>query len=102
MMFAGFGVTLRDLPPYLYWGTYFSYLRYGFEGIVSAIYGWDRETLTCEDGMYCHYKYPEKLLTDMSMRGDGFWHDMNCLLFIFVLLRITAYWLLKWKLQLVR
>ncbi|OWR55647.1 ATP-binding cassette transporter subfamily G member Bm3 [Danaus plexippus plexippus] len=26
MMFAGFGVTLRDLPPYLYWGSYVSYL----------------------------------------------------------------------------
>lgn len=32
MMFAGFGVSLRDLPQYLKWGTYLSYLRYGLEG----------------------------------------------------------------------
>lgn len=32
MMFAGFGVSLRDLPGYLRWGSYISYLRYGLEG----------------------------------------------------------------------
>ncbi|OAD59625.1 ATP-binding cassette sub-family G member 4 [Eufriesea mexicana] len=32
MMFAGFGVSLRDIPIYLKWGTYISFLRYGLEG----------------------------------------------------------------------
>lgn len=34
MMFAGFGVSLRDLPNYLKWGSYVSYLRYGLEGYI--------------------------------------------------------------------
>lgn len=42
MMFAGFGVTLRDLPSYLRWGSHISYLRYGLEGFISAIYGLDQ------------------------------------------------------------
>ncbi|KAG6445703.1 hypothetical protein O3G_MSEX004064 [Manduca sexta] len=56
MMFAGFGVTLRDLPSYLYWGSYVSYLRYGLEGFIGAIYGLNRPKLDCEE-VYCHYRY---------------------------------------------
>lgn len=56
MMFAGFGVTLRDLPSYLKWGSNISYLRFGLEGYVGAIYGENRATLDCELKDYCHYK----------------------------------------------
>lgn len=48
MMFAGFGVSLRDMPGYLKWGTYVSYLRYGLEGYVGSIYGRNRTTLGCQ------------------------------------------------------
>lgn len=56
MMFAGFGVTLRDLPQYLKWGSHVSFMRYGLEGMVSSIWGENRQTLVCEEAMYCHYK----------------------------------------------
>lgn len=56
MMFAGFGVTLRDLPGYLKWGSHISYLRYGLEGYVGAIYGHKRKTLECDEADYCHYR----------------------------------------------
>jgi len=56
MMFAGFGVTLRDLPGYLRWGSHISYLRYGLEGFIASIYGLDRGVLACEEAAYCHYR----------------------------------------------
>ncbi|XP_018331815.1 ATP-binding cassette sub-family G member 4 [Agrilus planipennis] len=102
MMFAGFGVTLRDLPSYLYWGSYISYLRYGLEGVVSAIYGQDRKILDCPEEEYCHFKYPSKFLKEISMQGDQFWNDVIALLIIFFFLRILAYCFLKWKLNCVR
>ncbi|KAF2879706.1 hypothetical protein ILUMI_26469 [Ignelater luminosus] len=102
MMFAGFGVTLRDLPPHLYWGSYISYLRYGLEGIVGAIYGLDRPTIYCPDEDYCHYKYPEKFLKEISMKGDQFWNDVIALVLILFFLRIVAFVLLRWKLMAVR
>lgn len=101
MMFAGFGVTLRDLPSYLYWGSYISYLRYGLEGFVGAIYGMDRPILDCPVG-YCHYRYPQKFLNEISMRGDQFWNDIIALTIILFAMRILAYVLLKWKLMAVR
>ncbi|XP_017777768.1 PREDICTED: ATP-binding cassette sub-family G member 1 [Nicrophorus vespilloides] len=102
MMFAGFGVSLKDLPPYLYWGSYISYLRYGLEGIVGAIYGMERPTLDCPGEKYCHYKYPTKFLKDIDIKGDQFTNDIISLLIILFFLRIVAYVLLRWKLVAVR
>lgn len=58
---AGFGVRLVDIPPFLKWGSYVSYLRYGLEGYVGALF-YKREQLQC-DVMYCHYKYVFKTLS---------------------------------------
>ncbi|KAF5308831.1 hypothetical protein FQR65_LT00531 [Abscondita terminalis] len=102
MMFAGFGVTLRDLPPYLRWGSYISYLRYGLEGMVGTIYGMDRDILDCPEDTYCHYKYPTKLLKEIAMSGDQFWNDIIALIIILFFLRMVAYVLLRWKLMSVR
>ncbi|KAL6263485.1 hypothetical protein P5V15_006276 [Pogonomyrmex californicus] len=100
MMFAGFGVSLRDLPNYLKWGSYLSYLRYGLEGYVGAIYGLDRPILECKEKaeLYCHYKYTSKFLSDIAMRGDQFWNDIIALTTILLITRCCAYILLRWKL----
>lgn len=102
MMFAGFGVTLRDLPSYLKWGSHISYLRYGLEGFVNAIYGENRATMDCELKPYCHYRYPAKFLSEISMEGDQFWKDVYALTITFVLVRILCYLALRWKVIAVR
>lgn len=53
MMLAGFGVTIKDLPMLLKIGSYFSYLRYGLEGYVGALF-YEREKLKC-DVDFCMY-----------------------------------------------
>ncbi|XP_050308160.1 ATP-binding cassette subfamily G member 4 [Anthonomus grandis grandis] len=105
MMFAGFGVSLKDLPSYLYWGSYISYLRFGLEGVVGAIYGLDRPTLDCPDDgnvNYCHYKYPKKFLEDVAVKSDQFSNDVIALLLFWFILRTLAFVMLKYKLHSVR
>lgn len=102
MMFAGFGVTLRDMPPWLYPGTYISYLRYGLEGLVGAIYGGDRKTLVCEMADYCHYRYPQKFLSEISMRGDQFWNDVIWLTVMCIGIRVACFYILRGKIMSVR
>ncbi|XP_034826794.1 ATP-binding cassette subfamily G member 4 [Maniola hyperantus] len=102
MMFAGFGVTLRDLPDYLYWGSYISYLRYGLEGYIGAIYGLERPTLACNEAKYCHYKYPRTFLKEIAMSPNMFWWDILALTVTLFTLRTAAFLLLKWKLSAVR
>ncbi|XP_008550685.1 ATP-binding cassette sub-family G member 4 [Microplitis demolitor] len=98
MMFAGFGVTLRDLPSYLKWGSYISYLRFGLEGYIAAIYGRNRKNLECAE-VYCHYKKPKIFLNDIAMRDDQFLNDVIALLIMLVATRTFAYYLLRWKLK---
>ncbi|KAH8327956.1 hypothetical protein KR067_002200 [Drosophila pandora] len=102
MMFAGFGVTLRDLPSYLKWGSHISYLRYGLEGFIAAIYGLDRGTLACDEAPYCHYRYPKKFLEEITMRGDQFWNDVLALTLMIVLFRLASYIILKAKIKSIR
>ncbi|XP_067621969.1 ATP-binding cassette sub-family G member 4 isoform X1 [Eurosta solidaginis] len=102
MMFAGFGVTLRDLPSYLRWGSHISYLRYGLEGYVGSIYGEGRGVLDCNEAPYCHYRYPKKILEEITMRGDQFWNDFAALCAITLLLRIAAFVVLKAKIRSVK
>ncbi|XP_026672320.1 ATP-binding cassette sub-family G member 4 isoform X2 [Ceratina calcarata] len=99
MMFAGFGVSLRDIPIYLKWGTYVSFLRYGLEGFISALYGFGRPVLPCtaDNILYCHYRYPSKFLSDIAMDADQFWNDIAALVTILIFTRCAAYLLLRWK-----
>uniref|UniRef100_A0A0U9HYG1 Putative ABCG protein n=1 Tax=Chrysomela populi TaxID=154003 RepID=A0A0U9HYG1_CHRPP len=102
MMFAGFGVRLCDLPPYLYWGSYVSYLRYALEGVVGAIYGLDRAVIHCPEDAYCHYKYPRTFLETVGVRSDQFENDIIALLLFVFVLRMTAYVVLRLKLMAIR
>ncbi|CAH1408371.1 unnamed protein product [Nezara viridula] len=101
MMFSGFGVNFRDIPGYLRWGTYVSYLRYSLEGYVGAIYGMNRTTLPC-DGFYCHYRYPEKFLYDIAMKGDVYNDCIIILVIMLLLVKFAAYILLRWKIRSLR
>lgn len=122
ILFSGFFVNFDTIPGYLQWMTYVSYVRYSFEGelcfflnnilikrgnvccflgAMVAIYGMDREYLKCTV-MYCHHRKPEKFLADMSMDKSEYWIDVVGLVAIFIVLRILAYFVLRWKVHSIR
>ncbi|XP_016956737.1 ATP-binding cassette sub-family G member 4 isoform X2 [Drosophila biarmipes] len=101
ILFSGFFVNFDTIPGYLQWVTYVSYVRYGFEGAMVAIYGMDRPKMHCNQ-MYCHYRMPKKFLEEMSMDNALFWVDAVALIGIFFALRIIAYFVLRWKLHMIR
>ena len=101
ILFSGFFVNFDVIPKYLYWVTYVSYVRYGFEGAMIAIYGMDRPKLHCSE-MYCHFRSPKKFLEEMSMDTGEYWIDALALFGLFILLRVIAYFVLRWKLHSIR
>ncbi|KAL3267567.1 hypothetical protein HHI36_011684 [Cryptolaemus montrouzieri] len=100
VLFSGFFANLDDIPYYLKWLPYASYVKYSFEGTMIAIYGLDREKLDCKID-YCHFKYPKRFLEEMSMKDDmnTFILDVAVLFGLFLLLRIFTYFVLRIKLR---
>ncbi|XP_030745778.1 ATP-binding cassette sub-family G member 4 [Sitophilus oryzae] len=99
VLFSGFFANLDDIPYYLKWLPYISYVKYSFEGSMVAIYGLNRPKLQCTVD-YCHFKYPTAFLNQMSMKGDmtTYFIDIAVLGGLFVFLRIVAYFVLRIKL----
>ncbi|KAE8747496.1 ABC transporter subfamily G member 04, partial [Frankliniella occidentalis] len=98
LLFSGFFVNFNTIPPYLQWLSYLSYVRYGFEGAMVAVYGYGRKKLSCSEP-YCHYRSPTKFLQAMDMADAYFWVDMVALLVFFVVLRFITYFILRLKLR---
>lgn len=98
LLFSGFFVTLDTIPPYLRWLSYVAYVRYGFEGTLLAIYGFDRPNMHCSEA-YCHYRSPIKFLEEFDVRHSLYWVDLVVLSGFFVVLRLIAFFVLKWKLR---
>lgn len=99
LVFCGFLALFKDMPTFMYYLTYLSYLRYSLDGLVQALYGYNRENLICPPTeMYCHYRTPETLLAEIGMTEGQYWVDVVILLFNFVALRIIGYCTLKRKL----
>ncbi|XP_054084085.1 ATP-binding cassette sub-family G member 1 [Zeugodacus cucurbitae] len=101
LLFSGFFVSFDAIPIYLRWITYLSYIRYGFEGTALATYGYGREKLKCFQ-TYCHFKSPLTTLEELDMVDANFTLDIVALIVIFVVLRVSAYLFLRWKLKTTR
>ncbi|XP_060530467.1 ATP-binding cassette sub-family G member 4 isoform X2 [Cylas formicarius] len=100
VLFSGFFANLDDIPQYLQWLPYLSYVKYSFEGSMIAIYGLNRPKLECKVD-YCHFKYPTTFLNQMSMKGDmrTYVIDVIVLSSLFIVLRVSAYFVLRIKLM---
>lgn len=103
VLFSGFFANLNDIPKYLSWISYVSYVRYSFEGAMISIYGLDREKLLCEE-IYCHYKYPKTFLKQLSLNGDmtSYLIDVGALIGFFLVVRISTFFVLRIKLMSLR
>ncbi|KOC68623.1 ATP-binding cassette sub-family G member 4 [Habropoda laboriosa] len=95
---AGVLALYRDMPTVMCYTSYLSYLKYSLHGFVQAVYGFSREKLGCSK-IYCHYRMPDMLLSDLSFDEGKYWIDIVVLICNYVLFRIAAYCTLKRKLS---
>ncbi|XP_047509168.1 ATP-binding cassette sub-family G member 1 isoform X2 [Pieris napi] len=101
VLFSGFFINFDAVPEYLSWLTYVSYIRYGFEGAMLSVYGYDREKLKCSID-FCHYRKPSQFLKYMSMNDANFWVDIGALTVFFIGIRIISYLVLRFKLKMMQ
>lgn len=94
VLFSGFFVHLKDAHPYSHWLFRMSFVKYGFEGLITAIYGYDRAKLKCSAD-YCHFAIPETFLKEIGMKHVDYWYNMTVMILLCIALDIVAFIVLK-------
>lgn len=96
----GMGTGSNQIPILIRIAMYFSYIRYGLEGLVIAIYGSGREGMFCPpEEIFCEIRYPDELLKQVGMESVNYWFDVGALTVVFILLKLMSYFLLKMRLS---
>lgn len=97
---AGFLVFFNHMSEVLYYVSYMNYFRYALDGLIQAVYGFQRENLRCPSHIeYCHLRIPSMILEEMRMSKSLFWVDAVVLITWFVVIRAIAYVTLKKRLS---
>lgn len=80
------------------WLFHVSYLKYGFEGLMLSIFGYDRGKLPCSID-YCHFVYPDKFLDQMDMEDAVYSHCIYFLLGLTIFIRTVTYFILQGRVR---
>lgn len=105
MLLAVFGIgSGKDsIPIYVRLLMSMSYLRYGLEGIVEAIYGFDRKDMVCpDDEIFCPYKKPKFLLLQMGFEDVNTTVSICALLIFYIVFNFLAFYMIKQRIALKR
>lgn len=90
LLLSGFFVNTKDVHPYLHWLFDMSFFKYAFEGVLMAVYGYDRARLKCSAD-YCHFAIPKKFLMELGMDKINYWFNVTVLISVCIVLDIVAY-----------
>ncbi|PNF37193.1 ATP-binding cassette sub-family G member 1 [Cryptotermes secundus] len=102
MLFAvyGMGAGTTSIPIYMRVLMCLSYLRFGFEGLMYAVYGNDRSMMPCPpEEIYCHFRSPKTLLLETGMENSNIWVAVLALTAYMIFFKAMSYFLLRWRLS---
>ena len=77
---------------------YASFIRYGFVGAMIAIYGNNRLPLKCSEE-FCYLSSPKKILQLFDAEHDLYWISIVALFGFILVIKLLAYFILRWKLK---
>ena len=75
--------------------------RYSFEGVLQAIYGYDREPFECkkDSKRECIFQEGDDVLKELDVEHANFYIDFVALCSFFVVLRAACYLVLRWRVK---
>ncbi|XP_058815319.1 ATP-binding cassette subfamily G member 4-like [Topomyia yanbarensis] len=98
LIFSGFFIHLDDAHPVMHWLFHVSFLKYALQGATVAIFGYDRPKLDCEE-TYCHFVLPKKFLKEIDMLSADFVEAVIALIVIFLVFRVGAFYVMRYRLK---
>ncbi|XP_059614428.1 ATP-binding cassette subfamily G member 4 isoform X2 [Phlebotomus argentipes] len=106
MLLAVYGIGFGKgvvIPGYVKALMSLSYLRYGLEGIVAAIYGYSREDMICPDEeVFCAYRKAKFLLMTMGFEDISYPISVGALCIFYLVFNALAFFLIRQRLSLRR
>jgi hypothetical protein len=89
VLFSNFFIHMKDADEIFHILFNLSYIKYAFDGSMLAIFGFDREKMSCDDD-YCHFQHPQKFLEFLDVSED--FYAILVKLFVFTLtFRLIAF-----------
>lgn len=99
ILLGGFLAILTHMPTILYYVSFLDYIRYAVEAMADTMYK-KRGLLPCPDtSIYCHFKYPHKILIEVGMDNVNYWVDAGILVGFCVFFMFNGYFFLHRKVK---
>lgn len=69
VLFGGFFIVSKDIPPPLNWIFESTYLKHSLDGVGALLFGYNRKKFECHE-IYCHFQLPEKFLAILGLEEN--------------------------------
>ncbi|XP_029163792.1 ATP-binding cassette sub-family G member 4-like [Nylanderia fulva] len=101
LLFAGFYLKIGEMLVFLQPLGTLSFFRYAFEGLMQAIYDFDRPNLRCIQ-TFCYFRSPNVILSDLGVPTVPFFVTLIILGCWIFLTHVVIYVVLCWKIYYAR
>lgn len=98
LIFSGFFIHLNDAHVLMQWLFHISFLKYALEGAALAIFGYDRPKMDCEE-VYCQFVLPKKFMKEIDMHNGNYGQATTALIIIFLIFRVLAFYIMRYRLR---
>lgn len=90
------GGGIHNVPGYMRVLMSISYLRFGLEGLIDAVYGDSRVDMICPDEeVFCPYKKPAFLRKIMGFEEIDFYTSIVALILFYIFFNCLAFYLIR-------
>jgi len=96
--YAGGMIRISDTPKVYRWLYDISFMKHSVQGVLHAVYGYDRSVLPCPV-MFCPFGSPKVMLKTIDMGENLYWINVSFITSIYVVLKVCAFIALKYKLS---
>ncbi|GAB0087898.1 hypothetical protein DMENIID0001_022600 [Sergentomyia squamirostris] len=98
MIFSGFIIPMNAMPAFMKPISYITNFKYIFEGLMQAVYGYNRKNLEC-GGKFCLFASPSQVLDYLNMNNDNYYWDILGIIVWIVVLKLVFYIGLRMKVK---
>lgn len=92
-------ITRKDAHPFFHWIFDISFVKRGGDATLTAVLGYNRSKLDCEEAVFCRFQRPHRFLEAIGVENEITFEPIVILLVFFFIFRIAAFVVMNYKLK---